>query len=74
MSGAIDFDECPSRSRRGYCTCEPVCSVCGYRKHTAIHGPHLDQPPGSEPWGHEFLPKDASPTPTKPPQSGSEEE
>lgn len=50
-SGAIDFDACPTW--RNYCHCAK-CSVCGNRKHSGIHGPFKDQPPGSKPWGHEF--------------------
>ena len=57
MSGAVDLKECPGRKRKGRCKCEPLC-ICGWRKHMAAHGPKLNQPPGSEPWGHEFEPAD----------------
>ncbi len=51
QDGAVDFSECP---RGGYhCRCEK-CGVCGYPKHTAIHAPFIDQPPGSKPYGHRF--------------------
>ena len=56
--GAVDLSECPRRSSRRTCTCEPC--KCGYGKHTAVHGPKLDQPPGSEPWGHEYQPGKAA--------------
>lgn len=65
MSGAIDFNECPYlqraklRARSGTCRCER-CAVCGHHKHTGIHGPRYGEPPGSEPWGHEFQPKERS--------------
>lgn len=52
--GAVDLDACPTRMH-GQCRCGP-CDECGYQKHTAIHGPALGQPPGSEPWGHEYKP------------------
>ncbi len=58
MSGAVDLDDCPTwRGGRGIhrCRCDP-CLKCGYPKHTAIHGPSLGQPPGSKPWGHEYVP------------------
>lgn len=51
VRGAVDFRECPRRR----CRCG-TCAVCGYQKHTGIHGPIHDQPPGSKPWGHEYIP------------------
>lgn len=58
MSGAVDLKECHRRRRvRGgssFCNCE-VCAVCGLKKHTGIHGPALGEPPGSKPYGHEFV-------------------
>jgi len=57
MAGAIDYSECPGRlfgSR--ICRCRPVCRVCGWRKHMAIHGPVNNGGPGSKPYGHEFKP------------------
>lgn len=59
MAGAVDFEECP-RYGRGSCRCER-CAVCGHRKHTGVHGPLLRQPPGSQPWGHEFHPAHQQP-------------
>lgn len=58
IGGAIDFEECPLHRKRGLCRCLPKCKVCGYGKHTAIHGPRCGEQPGSEPWGHEFEPED----------------
>ena len=49
--GAVDLDECTSL--RG-CTCKPVCLICGFGKHSAVHGPVAGKPPGSAPWGHRF--------------------
>jgi hypothetical protein len=34
--------------------CGPRCAVCGYFKHTAVHGPAHGQPPGGKPWGHKY--------------------
>lgn len=51
-TGAVDLGECP---KRGKCKCG-TCSVCGFQKHTAIHGPSLGQPPGSKPYDHEYHP------------------
>jgi hypothetical protein len=55
--GAVDLDACRNRSAWGNCRCAPVCAVCGYPKHTGIHGPVFGQPPGSKPYGHVFAPK-----------------
>jgi len=52
-SGAVDMDACPLSTR---CRCER-CMRCGHRKHMAIHGPHNGEPPGSNPYGHEFKPR-----------------
>lgn len=61
MSGAVDLDDCPDRkprpARRTMCSCGR-CAVCGHPKHTAIHGPIYGQPPGSRPYGHQFVPAD----------------
>lgn len=53
------FEDCPTRldpdgKSRKYprCRCEPVCAVCGYRKHDAIHCPHPDDP--QKPYGCAF--------------------
>lgn len=54
MTGAVDFDQCTRRYRRG-CYCGR-CAVCGFPMHSAVHGPVLGQPPGSKPFGHEFVP------------------
>lgn len=51
VRGAVDLEECPTR----HCRCGP-CAVCGHQKHTGIHGPYFGRPPGSRPWGHEFVP------------------
>lgn len=53
MSGAVDLNECRRSVNR--CTCGK-CARCGFPKHMAIHGPKYGQPPGSEPYGHEFEP------------------
>lgn len=49
--GAVDLSEC----RDTRCGCEK-CAVCGFRKHTAIHGPLFGCPPGTRPYGHKFEP------------------
>ena len=63
MIGAIDFEECPkfkypvADPRHGKaCRCGK-CVVCGFVKHSAIHGPMDGGLPGSKAWGHEFIPK-----------------
>jgi len=57
--GAVDVDACPRAGhRRGAgipCRCG-LCLVCGFPKHSAVHGPAWGEPPGSRPWGHEFRP------------------
>lgn len=40
-----------------HCNCRPLCQVCGFRKHAAIHMPPLDAAPDSPPWGHEYEPQ-----------------
>lgn len=60
MRGAIDFDECPTRGIR--CMCG-ICATCGFHKHMAVHGPIFGEPPGSEPYDHEFLPASRAVTP-----------
>lgn len=56
MSGAIDISKCGNW--RGWrlreCMCAP-CIKCGWGPHMAIHGPLDGHPPGSKPWGHEYL-------------------
>lgn len=49
--GALDLSECPFPY--GRCRCGR-CVRCGAAKHTSMHGPMLDQPPGSSPWGHRY--------------------
>jgi hypothetical protein len=59
ISGAVDINECRTRrpmSRYVTCQCEPKCVVCGFGKHTAVHGPLLGYPTGSRPWGHVYTP------------------
>lgn len=54
--GALDLAACPTRWRgKGRCRCEP-CAACGYPKHHYVHGPDFGQPPGSEPWNHQYVP------------------
>jgi hypothetical protein len=50
--GAVDVFDCPSG---GKCKCGK-CMVCGFHKHTAIHGPVNGGGPGSKPYGHAFRP------------------
>lgn len=58
MSGAIDVYACQTRTPKFHnCRCE-LCVICGYRKHTGIHGAIYGEPEGSKPWGHEFRPLD----------------
>lgn len=55
--GAVDFSQCPGidgRTRWGRCPCGK-CASCGHPKHSAVHGPFFGQPPGSEPWDHEYV-------------------
>lgn len=65
MSGAVDFAECPNvrlvrcgrkamRRVRG-CPCG-TCAICGYPKHSGVHGAVNGALPGSAPWGHEYVP------------------
>lgn len=54
--GAVDFRECPFTRGRGYFGCQcGRCGVCGFQKHTGIHGPIYGKPPGSQPVGHAFV-------------------
>jgi hypothetical protein len=50
--GAVDLSECPTR----HCVCKPRCEVCGFGKHSAVHGPFYGQPPGSKPYDHRYIP------------------
>ena len=59
--GAVTYEQCPNGGgirafyrRYPGCGCGK-CALCGYPKHTAIHGPALGAGPGSQPWGHEFV-------------------
>ncbi len=52
--GATTYDQCSSGGGNR-CHCEEgKCHWCQFSKHTAIHGPLLNQPEGSKPWGHKF--------------------
>lgn len=51
--GAVDLKSCPSYPPK--CKCG-ACTICGFKKHMAIHGPSYGQPPGSRPYGHEYSP------------------
>lgn len=54
-SGAVLHEDCPTRGgARRDCRCD-FCAVCGYRKHTAIHGPLAGNGAGSRPWGHRYV-------------------
>ena len=57
--GAVDLSRCPQRLRgilrSSYCRCRK-CSVCGFPKHTGVHGPVFGKEPGTKPWGHKFSP------------------
>ena len=57
-SGAIDVQECPTRSDRPYrgCSCTPTCAICGDGPHWASHGPYYGQPIGTTPFGHAYVP------------------
>jgi hypothetical protein len=58
--GAVDFKECPYYLARKAWKCRcGSCDVCGFHKHTAIHGPLYGGSVGSAPWGHEFRPSNA---------------
>jgi len=52
----LDVFACPTKSFTKRCLCG-LCEVCGYPKHTAIHGTLDGQPAGSEAYGHEFEPR-----------------
>lgn len=55
---SADLEDCPTRLRPSApCRCEPVCAVCGFGEHMAIHGPRHGDGPGGRPYGHEFEPK-----------------
>lgn len=56
--GAVVLEDCPNRWHSGrsiyaVCYCDP-CRICGYSKHTAIHGPRFGGKAGDIPWGHEY--------------------
>jgi hypothetical protein len=57
MSGAVDFNEC-IRDSWERCQCGR-CMRCGFPKHSGVHGPVNFEPPGSRPWGHEYVPREA---------------
>jgi hypothetical protein len=52
QDGALNAEECPDYPNR--CRCKPVCVVCGNKKHTAVHGGVLGDPPNGKPYGHRF--------------------
>ena len=71
--GALDLNACPTRDQRGRCRvtgelrcyraqepcrCCEFCVRCGGRKHVSLHGPVYRFPPGSEPFDHEFIPRE----------------
>jgi hypothetical protein len=60
MAGAVDLSECHRIGRYGKCRCD-YCAVCEFPKHMAIHAPLYGQPPGSRPWGHEFVSRESWP-------------
>ena len=49
---AEDSSKCPSLKG---CRCKPVCKICGYRRHQAIHCGTINNP--AKPYGHAFVPK-----------------
>ncbi len=55
MSGAVDYKECPRGGGEGKCRCGK-CAVCGWPKHSAVHGPLFRCEPGTKSWGHDFVP------------------
>lgn len=57
MTGAVTYEQCPNGGGNK-CRCGN-CKVCGFPKHTAIHGPKHGQKAGSEPHGHEYQPHDS---------------
>jgi hypothetical protein len=61
-TGAVDYSEClRGGCSNGWRPCQcGKCCHCGYPKHAAIHGPFWGQPPGSEPYGHQFEPERAT--------------
>lgn len=40
--------------RRKTCACPGNCTVCGFKRHSAIHLPPHGAPAGAKPWGHEY--------------------
>ena len=60
LNGAVDIDACPIRRIRRNtiqwsCLCG-LCALCGFPKHSAVHGPHFGQQAGSKPYDHEYVP------------------
>lgn len=53
IGGAVDLDECRTRSYSGNCRCGK-CAKCGWGKHCSLHGPFLGELPGSKPFDHEY--------------------
>ena len=52
---AIDIYECARDGPWGGCT-HGRCGICGFPKHYAIHGPIFGAAPGTEAYGHQFVP------------------
>jgi hypothetical protein len=60
ISGAVLYEDCPTRSGKSQrCNCG-TCAICGVRKHTAIHGPVNGGGRGSRPFDHAFMPEGES--------------
>ncbi len=57
---AVDYTECPNGGGHGWCKCGK-CVVCGFQKHTAVHGPYYKPPDFvtivMESVGHEYKPR-----------------
>lgn len=58
VPGPIDLDQCIFGGGNK-CKCD-VCSYCGYRRHTAIHGGILDDESKQRVFGHLFCEKPES--------------
>jgi hypothetical protein len=54
VEGAIDLAACPDRPKG--CKCGPRCTICGFNKHMAVHGPFYGALPGSKPYDHQYTP------------------
>lgn len=57
---SIDIMNCPTRARGNHlCRCAPKCSRCNLGPHVSLHGPLLDEPVGSPPYDHEYVPDES---------------